>query len=304
MVSSGVWSGAIPVETALNLKSVVPGQEDITMGFELERLGYSEGEGGIQPVGHEHIPLAAHFELHIEQGPLLERAHKQIGIVRGVQSYTWNTINITGRSSHTGTTDFGSRADALLAAAKMVVAARSVAHQQEALATIGILEAKPGAVNTVPGSVRMSLDVRAKSNEVRDRTLQILRETFSDIANGHALANDNVSEPRDKVKVDWKVDTVSDAVIFHRDCVSCVQAAANEADGVGPEGTINVTSGAGHDSVYTNRVCPTTMIFVPCKDGISHNPEEYCAPDDCARGGQVLTDAVLRYDELRGERGS
>lgn len=300
MVSSGVWAGAIPLEKAFNLRSVVPGEENVTMGSELQRLGYDEGEPDITGVGHQQSPLAAHFELHIEQGPLLERGSKQIGIVKGVQSYSWNTLNITGRSSHTGTTDFDSRADALLAASKMVVAARQIAHEQGALATVGILEARPGAVNTVPGSVRMSLDVRGRSNEIRDRTLKNLRETFNAIARGQALPGANTNEPRDKVELDWRVDSVSDAVNFHDDCVSCVEAAADAADGVGSNGRMDMVSGAGHDSVYTSRVCPTSMVFVPCKDGVSHNPREYSSPDDCARGAQVLGDAVLRYDELRG----
>jgi hydantoinase/carbamoylase family amidase len=115
MVSSGVWAGSIPLETAHNLREVRPGTA--TMKSELERIGYL----GSTPATHEAIPMAAHFELHIEQGPLLEMANKKVGIVTGVQAYKWFTVKVKGRDTHTGTTDLKSRADALLTASKLIL---------------------------------------------------------------------------------------------------------------------------------------------------------------------------------------
>ena len=268
MVSSGVWSGAIPESKAYALRSVVPGEEHLTMSSELERIGFR----GPMQCGWRNIPLAAHFELHIEQGPLLQRAGRHVGVVTGVQSYAWNTLRVTGRAMHTGTTDLASRADALLAASKMVVLARRVAREEGALATVGILEARPGAVNTVPGAVKMSLDVRGRTDEVRERTMRRLRREFEAIARGE----DEVDG--ESVGLEWNVDSVSEAIEFHEDNVGCVRSAAEGV--VGKEGIMDMTSGAGHDSVYTSKVCPTSMVFVPCRDGVSHNPEEYCAPEE------------------------
>ena len=295
MVSSGVWAGAIPLKKAYDLASVVPGEERMTMRSELERIGNL----GQMAADHEKgMHLAAHFELHIEQGPILERTKRQVGIVTGVQSYAWSTLHITGRATHTGTTDLASRSDALLAASKMIVRARRVAQEEGALASVGICEAKPGAVNTVPGAVKMSLDVRGKTDEIRVRAMNRLQTEFTAIANGTDTTE--LAGKGEEVALDWQVDSVSEAVQFHQDNISCVRSAAEDV--AGKDGIMDMTSGAGHDSVYTSKVCPTSMVFVPCRNGVSHNPEEWCEPDDCSRGAQVLSDAVLRYDELRAQR--
>lgn len=266
MVSSGVWAGAIPQSTAYGLRSVVPGEESQTMESELTRIDAM----GVTPASYTSLPLAAHFELHIEQGPLLENSGKRIGVVTGVQSYAWNTLTITGRATHTGTTDLNSRSDALLAAAKMVVAARRIAREEGGLATVGILEARPGAVNTVPGSVRMSLDVRGRTNEVRAKLMDRLRGEFDAMAAGRG-------DDGDKVGLEWRLDSLSESVSFHEDNIRCVREAAQ---GVVGDEVMDMVSGAGHDSVYTSRVCPTSMVFVPCRGGVSHNPEEFCAPEE------------------------
>ena len=296
MVSSGVWAGSFPQEKAYDLRSVVPGEEQMSMKTELERIGYK----GTVPCNHQDgVKLAAHLELHIEQGPLLENSGRHIGVVTGVQSYVWSTWNITGRASHTGTTDLNSRSDALLAAAKMIVRARELARENGALATVGIIEAKPGAVNTIPGSVRMSLDVRGRTNEIRARTFEACQTEFAAISTGK---DKRTQGPQEKVQLQCQIDSMSEAVQFHEDCIGCVKDATRDL--FGEDKMMEITSGAGHDSVYTSKRVPTSMIFVPCKGGISHNPEEFSSPEDCARGAQVLGDAVLRYDELRKSRES
>jgi len=167
-----------------------------------------------------------------------------------------------------------------------------VAVKHSALASTGILTLSPGSVNTIPGRVRFSLDIRAPADSTVDTVEAELRQDFASLAS---------SNP--KLSVEWQTDSVSPAVDFHPDCIAAVRAAAESV--TGSAGLVrDMVSGAGHDSVYTSRRCPTSMIFVPCRNGVSHNPEEYTSPEDCAIGAEVLMQSVLRYDRLRAERAS
>lgn len=305
MVSSGVWAESIPLEDAHNLKSVIPANDTATMKSELERIGYL----GSTPASYKSTPMAAHFELHIEQGPVLEAENRRIGVVRGVQAYKWFTVTVRGRDSHTGATQFRHRADALLTASKMILASHKIAHKGSALASTGILTLKPGSTNTVPGFVQFSLDIRSPRNETVDEVEAECKEAFTQIAAGKDI--DTGSAPSERhCSVEWKTDFVSPATFFHDDCVKCVQEAGNDLCGQGEVKDLDIgawgkfmTSGAGHDSVYTNKRFPTSMIFVPCRDGVSHNPAEYSSPEACADGANMLMGAVLRYDKLRAGRG-
>ncbi|ORY11610.1 hypothetical protein BCR34DRAFT_483829 [Clohesyomyces aquaticus] len=300
MSSSGVWAGAIPLESAHNLREVHPGTA--TMKSELERIGYL----GSVPASHEHTPMAAHFELHIEQGPLLEIANKKIGIVKGVQAYKWLTITVTGRDTHTGTTDLKSRADALLCASKMILHSHRLATTNGCLASTGILNLKPGSTNTVPGSVTFSLDIRAQKDSTVSRMLHHITTDFPLIASGTDVLGSNANcTPGLPCSVSITEDFSSPATLFHPECISAVTSAASSALAELPNSknlVMEMTSGAGHDSVYTSKRCPTSMIFVPCREGVSHNPEEYCKPEDCALGAQVLLQSVLRFDRRRDEQ--
>ncbi|KAI9744689.1 MAG: hypothetical protein M1835_002679 [Candelina submexicana] len=259
------------------------------MREELEKIGYL----GSMEARWERMKLAAHFELHI-----------------GVQAYRWYTITVHGRAAHSGTTDFKNRSDAMLAAAQMIVASRAAADANRCLATTGIVEVKPGSTNTVPGCVRFSLDVRGADDEAVERVEERLRREFEKIAAGDDRLGTRgsggemgESGRRKGCTVDWKEDTRNTAVRFHPDCVRCVEESARGVLGDRwEELTERMISGAGHDSVYTSRRCPTSMVFVPCRDGVSHNPAEYCEPGDCELGAQVLLGAVLRYDRLRAGR--
>lgn len=299
MVASGVWAGAIDESHAHQLQEVGGGVA--TMKSELERIGYL----GNRPANHEHIPMAAHFELHIEQGPILEAEQRKVGIVQGVQAYKWFTLEVTGRDCHTGTTSFAHRADALLAASKMIVYSHRAAAKESALASTGILRLWPGSTNTVPGRVRFSLDIRSPQDDAVERVEKDCKEAFARIAAGEDVDGINKDwTPSDKhCSVKWTLDSHSPATIFHEDCIDCVGKAVkdlfgNDADKLSKP----MTSGAGHDSVYTSKRAPTSMIFIPCRDGVSHNPSEYSTPEDCAVGAQVLTGAVLHYDRLRRDR--
>jgi hydantoinase/carbamoylase family amidase len=295
MLSSGVWSGHIPLSTAHSLRELPPGTS--TLAAELSRIGYL----GSTPSSYTHLPMAAHFELHIEQGPLLEMANKRIGIVTGVQSYKWLTVKVTGRDTHTGTTDLKSRADALLAAAKMILHSHRLATANSALASTGILNLTPGSTNTVPGEVKFSVDIRAPADETVARMKALLEADFAKIAAGEDVGG--LEEGCTKglpCEVEVVEDFDSKATTFHPDCIAAVSQAAHSA--LGPDGknlVMRMVSGAGHDSVYASKRCPTSMIFVPCREGVSHNPAEFCKEEDCALGAQVLMQSVLRFDRMR-----
>lgn len=207
-------------------------------------------------------------------------------------------------AAHTGTTPFSGRADALLLASRLITHSNRVATRHSSLASTGILTLSPGSVNTIPGNVQFSLDIRAPADKTVEAVEAELRNDFEALAqgkdvDGHGTAY--ASAP--PLSVSWKTDSVSPAVLFHNDCIDAVRASAESVLG---DSSLyrDMTSGAGHDSVYTSRWCPTSMIFVPSRKGISHNPEEYTSPEDCAIGAAVLCQSVLRYDRLMAQRGS
>jgi hydantoinase/carbamoylase family amidase len=285
MLASGVWAGDIPLQKAWDLGDIFNPQ--ITLKSELERLGYL-GEVECSDQGY---PLAAHFELHIEQGPELEDAGKRIGVVQGAQAYRWLTVSVVGRDAHTGTTPYSARKDPLLAAARMIAASSDIGRENGALVTTGVISIPPtSSTNTIAASTSFTLDIRHPEDEIVALTQEKCIDKLSSLS-----AKDGQG-----ISFSWNVDTKSPSVKFDRTCIQAVQDAAVSL--VGADGWMPITSGAGHDTVYTSRRCPSTMIFVPCKDGVSHHPEEYCSPEDCAIGAQTLLEAVLRYDSLRAAK--
>lgn len=187
----------------------------------------------------------------------------------------------------------------------MITHSNRIASQHSALASTGILTLAPGSVNTVPGNVRFSLDIRAAANETVEAVEAELKRDFASLARGGSVngeASPAASEQRLPLSVNWTTDFVSPAVLFHQDCISAVRAAASSV--LGDDSLYrNMTSGAGHDSVYTSKRCPTSMIFVPSKNGVSHHPEEWTSPEDCALGAEVLCQSVLRYDRMMAGKG-
>jgi len=278
MLSSGVWAGAIPLETAWGLKEVA-GEK--TVRQELETHGWL----GPVPASHEATPLAAHFELHIEQGPILERGGRKVGVVKGVQAYRWYSVAIVGREAHTGATPEENRADALLAASRCYIGCKEIAKKRGGMASVGIMKVRPGSTNTVPGNVRFSLDVRAP------KFAQVLG-----IENDCKALFEEVCREGGGCKVEWTQDFESRGTLFNENCRRAIEKAA--VDVVGEDKVKEIISGAGHDSVYTSERCPTGMIFVPCRGGVSHNPTEWSSEEDCAIGAQVLLGAVLEYDRM------
>ena len=192
----------------------------------------------------------------------------------------------------------------MLTAAKMILHSHRLATKHSCLASTGILTLSPGSTNTVPGTVHFSLDIRGGEDDRLMGLENQLKTDFDKIAHNEAVNDLNEGGTIGRgCKVEWVLDAPSKAIKFDKDCIQCVKDSAKELFGDEHENlTQTMISGAGHDSVFTSHRVPTSMIFVPCKDGVSHNPMEYCSPEDCANGAQVLMSAVLRYDKLRAEQ--
>ncbi|PWZ00541.1 amidase [Testicularia cyperi] len=282
IVGSGVWCGDVPLEKAWNLQDVK--DSSLTMKSELSRGGFL----GDLECSHKAMPLGAHFELHIEQGPILESTGKKVGVVQGGQAYKWFDINIRGRDCHTGSTPFATRSDAMLCASKIIIESNKVAKRHDGLASTGILRLSPGSVNTCPGHVFLTLDVRHPDTAS-------LEALCSDI---EAQARRIAAEESERgCELEWTQTFFSPAIVFHQDCINSVRKAAEL--NFGADQAIDIFSGAGHDTCSTSKVCPSSMVFITSKDGVSHNPREYSSPEDCAIGAQVLMDAALHYDSQR-----
>ncbi|KAI1435468.1 hypothetical protein GGR50DRAFT_322485 [Xylaria sp. CBS 124048] len=296
MMASAVWAGAVKGYDAGNLREVGGGVA--TVRDELKRIGYA----GKFPASYKATPMAAHFELHIEQGPILEEQAQKVGVVRGVQAYRWYTVTVDGQEAHTGTTPLKNRADAMLLAAQLITHSNRLATKHSAVASTGILTLSPGSTNTIPGRVSFSLDVRAPADSTIDAMDADLKRDFEALAAGEDVGGLlSGGTPRKPLSVSFRTDSDSPATQFHPDCIEAIQTSAEAV--TGSETLVrDMLSGAGHDSVYTSRHCPTGMIFVPSRDGISHNPAEYTSPEDCAIGATVLMHSVLRYDQLRVSR--
>ncbi len=175
----------------------------------------------------------------------------------------------------------------------------NLATKHDALASTGILTLSPGSVNTIPGHVRFSLDIRAPADATLDALEAELRRDFAALARSGAEG----AAPGLPLQLSIRTDSTSPATHFHADCIAAVRASAQSVLGGGGPAQSglarDMTSGAGHDSVYASRRCPSGMIFVPCRGGLSHNPLEHATDEDCAVGAQVLCQSVLRYDRMR-----
>ncbi|KKY23189.1 putative beta-alanine synthase [Phaeomoniella chlamydospora] len=294
---SSVWAGTKSQEGLHELASLT--EDGITMRRELERLKFL----GEIPSSHKAIPLAAHFELHIEQAKRLERESKRVGVVTGIQGMRWYTVVIHGNEGHAGSTPMQDRQDALVAASKLVLEVEKEAKRVNGFGTVGFLKPRSDSTNTIIGEVRLAIDLRHPSESVLDE----VEANFRQILKG--LESETIGISSEFTRT-WE----SEAVIFDAEAVDCVREAA--AIVAGKDSCLTMYSCAGHDSAETARVIPTAMIFVPSKNGISHNPAEFTSQDQCvleheteadlskysADGAQTLLEAVLAYDKLLAAR--
>jgi len=274
MLGSGVWAGVFELEAALAIADA----RGCTVGGELERIGFR----GTSPA--RATPVRAAFEVHIEQGPVLEREGVQIGVLTGVQGMRWYDLILEGRACHAGPTPMDARRDpvACLPAILGGLYALARKHGPWGRVTFGQIRAEPGVRNTVPERVSVSVDLRHPDQAVLDAMDASLRS----IVTG-ACAAEGV---RGSVRDEWS----SPAVAFAPECVACVREAAQ----VLGYSHMEMVSGAGHDSVYVARVAPAGMIFIPCENGLSHNEAENAKPEDLEAGANVLLHAVLGRAEV------
>jgi N-carbamoyl-L-amino-acid hydrolase len=268
MMGSAVWAGALGLEEARNLVDV----DGISVGSELDRLGWV----GDRALGR---PLSGYLELHIEQGPILERSGSDIGVVTGVQGFRWFTVELTGFPAHAGPTPMDDRRDPVRPLAGILDGLyRIVAdHGPWARATPAQFNSEPISPNTVPARIRFSVDLRHPEATVLDAMDVEFRRLVAGAADAHGCG--------------WavSVDNDSPPVTFDDLCVEAVTAAAGRS-GHSHE---RIVSGAGHDACYLAGRVPTAMVFVPCRDGLSHNESESIQPAQAAAGADVLLGATL-----------
>ncbi|CUM64861.1 uncharacterized protein PRCAT00002476001 [Priceomyces carsonii] len=280
-MGSGVWSNQILLEEALSTRD----KEQISAEEALQRIGY---EGDV-PADYRVNKLAAHFELHIEQGPKLEDKltlvgacdDAAIGVVEGVQAMRWYEICIKGKEGHAGTLSMDKRADALVAASKLVLLIDHESKAIGAVATVGRLVPKTRAPNTIVGEVNLVFDCRAKVEAQLDYIARKVREQI----NVFEVMGYNIT-----LQKIWGHNSVS----FNEECIRIVEEVC--ADKIDLP-TLKMYSAAGHDSAMTANVAPTSMIFVPSRGGVSHNPEEFTSRCQCETGAQILLETVLRFDQ-------
>ena len=237
---------------------------------------YGKNPDDIAGVALKPQDAAAYVELHIEQGPVLEAAEQPLGIVTAMVGQTRLSIEVKGEAGHAGTVPMNLRRDALAGAAEMTLAAEKIG-EDSGVATVGMIEARPGAVNIIPGSVRFTLDLRAASNEARTKAIAAFRHECEKIA------------ARRKLDVTFALTHE----IPTTPCEPRLQdqlAAAIEAVGGKP---LRLPSGAGHDGMSMAKLCPIAMLFVRCKGGVSHNPAEYASPADMG----LAVAALVRFIE-------
>jgi N-carbamoyl-L-amino-acid hydrolase len=271
MLGSLVYVGGLAVEEALD---VLAADDGARLGDELSRIGYA-GPTPVPAAGFPH----AYAELHIEQGPVLEDEGITIGVVTGVQGISWTEVTVTGQSAHAGTTPMPLRRDAMAVAARIIHEVRLIAGYLGApqVATVGMLDITPNLVNVVPSKVVFSIDLR-NTDEARLKAAEA--QVF---AACHAFAGDEGCE------ISMRTLARFEPVEFDAAMVDLVEATAQSLD----HSTRRMPSGAGHDAQMLARVCPTSMVFVPSVNGLSHNIAEYTTPTDVEAGANVLLQVVL-----------
>jgi N-carbamoyl-L-amino-acid hydrolase len=273
MMGSLVYVGAMTVEEALAVEDI----EGTSVGEALDHIGHRGTAPAPGPVPHAFV------ELHIEQGPVLERTGFTIGAVTGVQGISWSELTITGQSNHAGTTPLSMRRDPGLVAAKVAVFVRQLADELGAplVGTVGQIVLHPNLVNVVPATATMTIDLRHTDED----TLQIAEKRVARFV-AEAAADEGVD-------VAWRSLARFEPVRFADDMVALVEETASQLE----HSHTTLPSGAGHDAQMLARVAPTAMIFTPSHNGLSHNPAEHTDPADIEAGANVLLHVLYKLAE-------
>ncbi|WP_281719044.1 Zn-dependent hydrolase [Pandoraea apista] len=271
MMGSGVYAGAFTLDHALAQKD----HDGVSVAEALRNIGYA----GTEPAVGRPGAVGAYFEAHIEQGPVLEAHGTTIGVVQGALGQRWYDVTVTGMEAHAGPTPMELRRDALLAAAQLIQAVNRIAceHAPHARGTVGWVDNYPNSRNVIPGRVKLSVDLRAAD----DATLDALNAKLR--AECVALSTRGIDIAIEQV-------VYFPPQPFAPELVDAIRDGAKELG----LSSMDAISGAGHDAVYLARVAPTAMIFVPCKDGISHNEIEDADPAHLEAGCNVLLQAMLQ----------
>ena len=275
MLASGVWAGALDRDWAWARTDA----DGFRLGDELARIGYR----GSAPCVRR--PFHAYYELHIEQGPLLEREGVTIGVPRGIVCLHWYDVYLEGAANQVGTTPMDGRSDALVTAAEMVLAVREIPSRMGGgmVATVGELVVHPNSRNVVPGDAHFTVDIRSWDDELALRSWEALQEEFRAIAGRHGCGI--------RLEETWRVG--------HNEFAPALVTRVREtAAGLGYS-TLAMESGAGHDASYLATVGPTAMVFVPSIAGRSHVEAEETSWEDCEAGANVLLHCVLASAEER-----
>jgi N-carbamoyl-L-amino-acid hydrolase len=269
MMGSGVVSGRLDLQTVLATEDI----HGVSVGDELKRIGF---DGAVPASGRTYT---AFFETHIEQGPYLENEGKTIGIVTKGQGQRWYDVVITGRESHAGTTPMHLRKDALAAASSLVLEVQKIANNhQPACGTVGFMQVFPNSRNTIPGQITMGVDLRHPDDDVLSKMDTELGAYLAELP--------QMADVEIAVDPYWYYAPVD----FDAGCIAAVRAGA-EAHGYS---NMEIFAGAGHDACYVADFAPTSMIFTPCKDGISHNEIESTKKEECTAGCNVLLYAMMQ----------
>ncbi len=267
----GVFAGELGLEEALACRD----KNGLSIKDELKKIGFD----GEEPCGG--YPVAAYFEAHIEQGPILEKKDTVIGVVKGAQGQRCFKVTVSGEEGHAGTLPMDQRKDAFQAAARMSVAIDEAVKEfsPKSVVTVGAFDVSPNSRNTIPGQVIFSIDSRSPDDETLSKIKTAMLNLCQDIA-----------DKRDVMLVFEEV-SYSAPVLFNSNCISAIRTAAQDLN----LSNLEIFSGAGHDACHVSRVAPTGMIFVPCERGISHNEKESASPEHLAQGCEVLLSVIKKF---------
>jgi len=269
MMGSGVFAGQLNLTEMLDRTDA----DGVKAGDALDTIGY-RGRDVIDPKG-----IKAYYEVHIEQGPVLEDTDTTIGVVIGALGQKWFNLTLTGVEAHAGPTPMPLRKDAMMGAAEVTQAVNRIANarQPHGRGTVGSMQLHPGSRNVIPGEVTMTIDMRHLEPAALQAMAEEIKAAVEEISARHGLT----------AELTPTADFAPE--YFDETCVSAVRNAAQQLNCTHRD----IVSGAGHDAIFVGRVAPAAMIFIPCENGISHNEIEYATPEDVHSGCDVLLHATL-----------
>ncbi|QHH94822.1 Zn-dependent hydrolase [Acinetobacter gyllenbergii] len=279
MMGSAAFAAVIPKQQIYDSTD----KQGVSVFAELVRTG----QLGNYPLAR---PFQAYYEAHIEQGPVLEKNEISIGVVTGGQAILWLDVETKGRAAHAGTTPMNLRKDTMVGTAEMIVALEQCILEQfpEGLVTFGEMQVANSSRNTIPGQIQWTIDLRNPD----DAQLKAMEQATHQLLHSLAAQRD--------LEISISQHWLSPATYFDRTCVATVQDAV---DSLGYSNQ-TIVSGAGHDAINIAKHCPTTMIFIPCINGLSHNEAEDIYANDAAQGADVLLNAILNYDKQHAAQDS